>query len=531
MARTPLLTSFQRLFRQHRAAREIGLPLEACRERARFSRRTFLAGAGATALTGALPAAARPVAGQPKIVIVGAGIAGLNCALGLRDQGIASTVYEAAGRVGGRMFSNTTNWAQGQVSEWCGELIDTGHKTVRNLAKRYTIPLDNLHKAEPSKSEETYFLTQLYYPKSQADLDFAPVFDAVTADQDAAPFPTTFDSFTPAGQALSAMNVRQWVDSRVPGGHQSKLGRLLELAYAIEYGADVKDQSALNLVYLLAFQPKPNTLELFGESDETFHMQGGNERLPKAIAADLGPDVVRTGMRLDKLTQTAGGRYRLSFGAEEVTADLVVLAIPFAVLKDIDTDGAGFDDLKRKAIRQLGEGRNGKTQLQFKSRLWNAAGPWPGVSNGSSYSDTGYQASWDVTRAQPGADGILVFYSGGSVTTSMRATSAFTTQSNPDAVADAVDALHRAEPVFPGLSAAWNGKTTQSLPHLSPFFKASYSFYKPGQYTAFAGYEKVKQGGVYFCGEHTSQDFQGFMEGGASEGARAARQIANKVLQ
>src|SRR6185295_10319137 len=301
-------------------------------------------------------------------------------------------------------------------------------------------------------------------------------------------------------------------------------------AYAIEYGADVRDQSALNLIYLLAFQPKPNTLEVFGESDEAFHIQGGNERLPKAIAADLGPDVVRTGKRLDRLTQTAGGRYRLSFGAEEVTADLVVLALPFSVLKDIDTDGAGFDDLKKKAIRQLGEGRNGKTQLQFTSRLWNAPGPWPGVSNGSSYSDTGYQAGWDVTRAQAGTNGILVFYSGGSVTTSMRTTAAFSTQSNPDAVADAVDALHRAEPVFPGLTAAWNGRTTQSLPHQSPFFKASYSFYKPGQYTAFAGYEKAKQGGVYFCGEHTSQDFQGFMEGGASEGERAAKQVANKVL-
>src|SRR5262245_6834150 len=106
MARTPLLRTFQRLYRQHRAARALGLPLDACRERATLSRRTFLAGAGAAgvgALTGSLPAAARPVAAQPKIVIVGAGIAGLNCALSLRDQGIASTVYEAAGRVGGRM--------------------------------------------------------------------------------------------------------------------------------------------------------------------------------------------------------------------------------------------------------------------------------------------------------------------------------------------------------------------------------------------------------------------------------------------
>jgi monoamine oxidase len=46
------------------------------------------------------------------------------------------------------------------------------------------------------------------------------------------------------------------------------------------------------------------------------------------------------------------------------------------------------------------------------------------------------------------------------------------------------------------------------------------------QYTAFAGYEAVRQGGVLFAGEHTSIDFQGFMEGGAAEGRRAARELS-----
>lgn len=77
---------------------------------------------------------------------------------------------------------------------------------------------------------------------------------------------------------------------------------------------------------------------------------------------------------------------------------------------------------------------------------------------------------------------------------------------------------------------AWNGKATQSLWHFNPRAKLSYSYYRPRQYTSFAGYEKARQGGVLFCGEHTSTDFQGFMEGGASKGKRAARQIAKLVL-
>jgi monoamine oxidase len=90
-----------------------------------------------------------------------------------------------------------------------------------------------------------------------------------------------------------------------------------------------------------------------------------------------------------------------------------------------------------------------------------------------------------------------------------------------------LSALVQLTPVFPGLS--WNGKATQSLPHKSPYFYASYSFYKPGQYTAFAGYESVRQGGILFAGEHTSTDFQGYMEGGAEQGQKAGKKLSKLV--
>jgi monoamine oxidase len=208
-------------------------------------------------------------------------------------------------------------------------------------------------------------------------------------------------------------------------------------------------------------------------------------------------------------------------------ADWVVLAVPFAVLATVDYAQAGFDSLKLQAIAEQGRGHNGKLQLQFDQRRWLGPGPWPGKANGSSYSDTGYQASWEATRAQGGVPGILVLYSGGSVTEAMRTTEPFATASNARVRQDAETGLIQLAPVFPGLH--WNGKATQSLPHKSPFFRASYSFYERGQYTTFAGYEAVRQGGVLFAGEHTSTDFQGFMEGGAEQGKRAARELADLI--
>ena len=541
MARTPLLSTLHGLFRDARIARANGLSLEALREvraahggrvKARgISRRTFLAGAGLVTASTVIPRFAFAAA-EPTVVIVGAGIAGLTCALELADVGIRSTVYEASGRIGGRMFSNTGYWNASQITEWCGELIDTGHTTIRRLAKRFDLPLDNLLGAQPHRSDDIYHFFGGYYPKSQADRDFLAVSDRIAADAEAAGFPTTFDSSTAAGRALDRMSVYDYIERRIPGGHRSPLGALLDIAYVIEYGADSTEQSALNLIFLLGFQPDGHSLSIFGESDEKFHIRGGNQRLPEAIARYLGADVVKMGQRLARIQETANGRHKVTFerasGTSDVVADFVVLAIPFAVLNELDISGAGFDALKHQAIDEQGRGHNGKLHLQFTRRDWLGTGPWPGVSNGSSYADTGYQAGWEVTRAQSGNAGILVFYSGGSTTDAAVTNQAFANTSNGGVRADAAIAQSQIAAVYPGLS--WNGKATQSLPHKSPLFGASYSFYKVGQYTTFGGYEGVRQGGVLFCGEHTSIDFQGFMEGAASEGRRAGQQLAGMIV-
>src|SRR5713226_9321943 len=65
-----------------------------------------------------------------QIAIVGAGIAGLNAALTLQDAGLSCTIYEASNRIGGRMHSDAMTWADGMVSEWCGEFIDADHGTI-----------------------------------------------------------------------------------------------------------------------------------------------------------------------------------------------------------------------------------------------------------------------------------------------------------------------------------------------------------------------------------------------------------------
>jgi monoamine oxidase len=542
--RTPLLRSLAQLAHDHALAAERGVRPEdiraeriEARERllAEISRRDFLAGsaaAGAAIALGAAAGFARPAqAAGARIAIVGGGIAGLTTALTLADKGVASTVYESSGRIGGRMHSDATGyWKDGQTSEWCGELIDTNHKTILSLAQRYKLPTVDLLGAEPNSSEDTYRFFGAYYPKVQADTDFQPVHNALQGDVQAASYPTLYNLSTPGGVALDQMSIYDWIDSgRVPGGHGSALGQLLDVAYNIEYGAETKDQAALNLVYLLGYKARPGNFSIFGLSDERYHIVGGNERLPQTIAADLTArgTSIQTNMRMTAIARQKDGTYALSFAGVKtpIVADQVVLSLPFAVLRTLDYAKAGFDTLKKAAIQDLGRGRNDKLQLQFTARSWDGTGTWPGIGNGNSYADTGYQNTWDVTRGQGGASGILVDYTGGNIAGSFTPSSPYSDASDPAIVAYAQTFLRQIEPVYNGITALWNGKATLSVPALDPNLNLSYSYWRVGQYTAFSGYEKQRQGNVHFAGEHCSQDYQGFMEGGASEGVRAGGEI------
>jgi len=510
MARTELLNFLQELYSRF--------------ESPDLSRRSFLRTVGTVSAISVVAGSRLNAAQPPRIAIVGGGIAGLNAALTLQDAGFPFTIYEGSGRIGGRMHSDTTSWASGQVSENCGELIDTSHKTILALAKRFKIPVDDLLAAEPTQSTDTSYLFGRYYTKGQQNDDFNAVFQAVKKDALDAGFPTLFNTSTDAGKILDNMSIYDWIETRVPGGHTSPMGQLLDIAYNIEYGADTIQQSSLNLIYLLAYQSAPGNFRIFGRSNERYHLQGGNERLPRAIASSLPASSIQTGSVLKRIVRNADGTFTLSFqrGTSKftVTADHVILALPFSVLRTLNYDDAGFSDSKKMAIEQLGYGTNAKLHLQFSQRLWNLPGPW-GLSNGSTVADTGYQNTWDVSRAQPGATGILVDYTGGSVAAQFSGDPF----SGKIVDNDAKVFLSQLEPVFPGITPQWNGRATLDTPATNPFLLGSYSFYKKGQFTTIAGLEGQRSGNCHFAGEHCSILFQGFMEGGAEEGERAANEI------
>jgi len=505
-----------------------------------ISRRAFLAGAAATlgplSGAGSLGAAAMS-APKARVAIVGAGIAGLNAALTLHDHGVPSTVYEAQDRVGGRMHSERAFWNDGQTSEYCAELIDTDHTTMQALAKRFDLQLADVLAAVAPNAQQTIFERRSYYPERDLFRDFRPVYQTLARQVMAAGPITTYDRSTSTGRALDAMNLSEWIERFVPGGRRSKLGEYIYLQYVAEYGIDAHRQSSLNMVYWLGRQPyydaRTGDFVALGPSDERYHIIGGNDRLPRAIAAHLPPQTVRLGHRLEAIARQPDGRIALTFatasGARTEIVDKAIVTIPFSVLRRLDISRAGFDARKKAAVDELGYGEHSKLIVQFDDRFWRGTGAWPGNGTGDITYDGPFIQTWDASRAQPGRTGLIVDYAAARWSAALRPPAPYTTSLTPATATYAAAFAKQLDAVWPGATKHYTGKAVLSHPTFDPFARGSYSGWLVGQYTRIAGYERVRQGNVLFAGEHCSVIFQGFMEGAAREGVRAAREVLHDV--
>jgi hypothetical protein len=261
---------------------------------------------------------------------------------------------------------------------------------------------------------------------------------------------------------------------------------------------------------------------------------GGNEQLPLAVARSLPQGCIQLGHQLVALERTSEASLILTFaaasGTRQVHCDRAILALPFSALRHVEYRRAGFDALKHQAIQELGYGTIFKLFLQFDRPYWYERGPWPHPANGFVITDLDIQTLWNTSRGQPGASGLLVDYTSGHRGAAYAPPTAYsTTDDFPQLQQYAQNCLQQLESVFPGISAHYTGKAALSYPTGDPFLLGSYACWRVGQYTHFGGYERVRQGPVHFAGEHCWHEFQGYMDGAAREGARAALEIVREV--
>lgn len=471
---------------------------------------------------------------MPQIAIVGAGIAGLNAALTLHDAGLPSTIYEASNHVGGRMHSDATTWGGEMVAELCGEFIDGDHTVLHDLIHRFELETVDLEGKGVHRSQSITYLSDHYHSAEEVGevlQSIAPVLRQQAAE---VPFPTTYDSYTETAYQLDHLSVSEWIERYVPGGHQSLAGHLLGTACTGFYGLGTKEQSALNLVYLYAPRVSESSPGPSGPLHGTVKIMGGNQLLPLAIARSLPQERISFQHQLVAIRRGHDETITLSFttphGPLDVSYDHVILALPFSTLRHVDYSQAGFDALKQTAITQLGYGTISKLFLQFDTRYWEQDGPWPGPPSGFIITDLALQVLWDGSSGQAGQGGLLVNYMGGAFGAAYSPPMPYTTTRDSELIQHyAQRCLEQVERIFPGIRAHYTGKAALSYPTGDPNLRGSYACWGVGQYTRFAGYERVRQGPLHFAGEHCSLEYQGYMEGAAREGARAAREVLQDI--
>jgi monoamine oxidase len=333
------------------------------------------------------------------------------------------------------------------------------------------------------------------------------------------------------------MSVTDWVDRYIPGGTQGLFGALCLSDVIDEFGGPPDQQSALNLIYILGYDAsdnsgyQPRDTPLLAGSDEKYQVNGGNDQIVYGMAGDLPASAINLGYQLLEVRETSGGRYRCTFATDgrtvEVAADHVVLTLPPTTLRDVKLRNISLSKLQKKALAQATLGSNAKIYLQVAGRPWIADG-----YNGTLFTAARIGSGWDAGNIQPGGRraGLYVGFPGGHAGTSLASRYGLTygDYALPAPAALIRDTLAELEPAFPGMTAAWAAgpqKAWLNDGNIDPHLRGAYSYFKIGQYTGFAGIQSQPAGNLHFAGEHTSLQFQGYMEGAVQSGYRAAGEI------
>lgn len=525
MTRTPLMQQLGHWLRLavhcHRSGEPADSAVARMRENRPGRRRVLKAAAGA-GLTAALPLRAAPGAGGADVAVVGAGFAGLNAATLLAGKGARPTVFEAGDRVGGRVWT-LRGYFPGQVAERGAELIDTTHSTLRGLAGAYGLTLES-YAASKLPGEEAYYFAGRHWTEAQVVEEFRAFVPAMKDDLARLSNGPTALSYNEHDRRLDFTPLSDYLTTRGAG---SLIRAVLDVAYTIEFGREIGQQSALALLFFVATNRRQAFTPFGVFSDERFHIVEGNDAVATRMAAGLAQPV-RLGHRLLRVARQADGRVRLSFataaGTLETVHDAVVLALPAPAMREVEFGASvALPAANRFAIDNLDYGTNSKMMIGFEGRPW-----WELCnSNGASYSDlANHQSTWETnpSLSRPYGRGVLTDYSGG-----LRGARLEPARVQTEAEAFLAD-LDRVYPGSAGLARRDSRRRVQA--HLEnwsrlPLFKGAYTNNQPGYFTTLEGLYARPVGNITFAGEHTDSfySYQGFMEGALLSGARAADEV------
>lgn len=478
------------------------------------SRRDFIKVGGAAAIAASLPFV-RPrrasAVTEPRVAVVGAGLAGLCAAYALRSRALVQ-VYEASDHVGGRTRT-IRGLKQGEYAEAGGGGISSNERNLIRFARRLGLGLVDTWAGYPDGSETYYFngqrytWTQLRPGVRQIAIATSEAWTAIGGHI------PSHDNHNAAADEYDNMSVTDFIANFTDFDASTPAGSYTTHNHAIEYGGKADVSSALELIL------EQGNFWGRGPYDERWAIRGGNDRLAKRLAARLPPDSINFGNRLVAIAKLIGNTYRLTFdtgGSQvDVDADHVVLAVPATALHStkVDLSAAGISSLHMTALDRMTMGTNAKLNLQFSGRPWARR-----RHNGDGTTDTIIESSWQQSFFGSKAAVLVAMnnedYSG------LPAHGVMPLSELPSTLA-AIDVL------YPNSSAKFiDGQAYLDVWVNDSLIGGSYASSPLGSFTTYGGVEAQREGNLHFAGEHTARyQRAGTMAGAYESGIRAAKEI------
>ena len=449
-----------------------------------------------------------------KVLVVGAGLAGLSAAFELSQAGHDVTVLEAQKQPGGRVCTFREGFPEGLYAEAGAEYFyPTDPDYALAYIKHFSLPVIPLrfahhasiahlndHRITCDPTHPTHWPLALTDEEQRLGLSgmrrryiepllqkFQKGFDGdwpidVLTQFDGKTFFTALKEVGASDAAIELLRIMDW----------DFIGEGYEHTSAIE---------------LLGDRAK------FSQFRRPFYaIQGGNDLLPQAFANSL-LDRVRFGAKVTKIEHSSETTHVTYFqnGERRVFgADHLILAIPFSVLRHLDVS-PGFSLQKHQAIKELPYSSVSRVYFQTREKFWIGEGV-----SGMALTDLPFTYFWDASWNQLGTRGMLQGYTTGPAARQL----AFMDESVRNRLA-----MDQAQKVYPRIFdfiEAMSWKCWDS----DPWALGGYSWYKPGTVSSLVPHLSIPEGRVHFAGEHTAPcSLHATIQGALQSGIRAAGEV------
>jgi monoamine oxidase len=475
--------------------------------RREFLRTTLLTGAGLllgqSLLSGATitaPASDPKKSRRPKrVLVVGAGLAGLSCAYELLNSGFDVTLIEARPVLGGRV-QTISDLISGKTVEAGGELIGANHPAWLAYAKKFQLKL--VDASEDSKSEIPIVIDGRRLNHKEAKSVWEEMHYALKLmNRDATMVNADAPWKSKRAEQFDTRTTLAWLDSinLTDAGRRAVTAQLEN-----DNGVALKHQSYLaNLVLV-----KGGGMDKYWTESESLRCIGGNQQLAYKFAEAIGSQRIHLKETVREISLVRPYT-RVVTQNKTYDTDYIVLTLPPSVWNTIQIDPVLPSNLRP----QMGEAV--KYLSTLKEPVWKK-----GAVNSQSLGNDFAGWTWNSTAHQTGRKEVcLTSYTGGP---SANTAADIESGNRKNAY---TDALKKRYDRYPATLIANRFIDWQS----DPFSRGSCAFPAPREITLIgAQLQKPFHDKLFFAGEHTCYKFVGFMEGALQSGLIAARRIARR---